>query len=368
MLGILLGPITRIIDTEFFQESSPIISTLSIILITFEAGININYETLKNIISKTLTLTLLTFTAITLGTGLIAPIIIPTLSIIEALVLGTILAGLSTIVVMGIKDQVKIESDDIWQVLALESTVVDPFRVILAIAFIQVAILGTSQPFSSFEDIIYILIMGTFIGLVTGVLWSFIIHRLTRIPNLYMVTLAILFQVYFLAELVSGNGGGTVACFIFGLVLANPKQLKKLFAYIPRIDKGRITGVNKEMSFVLKSYYFVYTGLIISVNREYMLLGVIFTLMIISIRFFTGTLVANFFKLNELDKDIIRLTYPLGTSALVFSQLPSLYDPSHQTFRNPLLFTNLVFQVVLGTIIFSSLIAPIIIKKRNHEN
>lgn len=74
------------------------------------------------------------------------------------------------------------------------------------------------------------------------------------------------------------------------------------------------------------------------------------------------------FDLDPHETRILRLTYPLGTSALVFATLPILYDSERVFFTDPHIYTNLVFPVVLGTIIFSALIGPLILKATEEKN
>jgi NhaP-type Na+/H+ or K+/H+ antiporter len=362
--GTIIGPVLGIINTEFFVGFSPIINTLSIILITFEAGIDVDLQSLVQIFPKTLALTLLTFISIVLGTTLIGPRVIPEMTPLKAAILGTILGGLSTIAVVSIRNQVQtLNSKNAWSVLALESTIVDPFRVILAITLIQVTLSGSLQASDVVKDILFIFIVGSAIGLLIGVAWSSILHRIRMVGNNYMITLAILLQVYYLSEFIAGNGGGTLACFFFGFIISNQKMVNNWIGFTPRVDIRRIIAVNKEIGFALKSYYFAYTGLIVSLNRNYIWIGLVLTVMIILVRFFSGSIIGHSFELPEADVELISLTYPLGTSALVFSQLPLLYDTERVVFTNPLYYVNIVFPVVLGTIIFSSLVAPYILKK-----
>lgn len=368
ILGAILGPISGVVSTSIFIGASPIISALSIILITFEAGLDVDFKTLKSILHKTLILSLLTFLMIVIGTSIIGPLIYPELSILEAMVLGTVLGGLSTVVVVSIRDQLNLkEVKDAWIIMALESTIVDPIRVILAISLIRIAVVGTVHPIETFKDIFFILLFGSIIGLVLGGVWSIVLHRLRGAGNHYMITLAVLLQIYYLAENLAGDGGGTIACFMFGFTISNLKMLSNYFGFVPRIDIKRLTDVNREISFALKSYYFVYTGLIVSLDMEFLFAGVVFTAMIIIIRLFSGTILNYTTELSDTEINIIKVTYPLGTSALVFAQLPLIYDPEGIVFTDPNLFTNIAFPIVLGTIIFSALIGPYIVKRRQEN-
>ena len=336
---------------------------MSIILITFDAGVDIDFQTLGKILPKTILLTLLTFFLITVGTALVGPFVFPGFSIIELLILGTILGGLSTVAVAGIRDQLGHNGyQRVWRIMTLESTIVDPIRVIMAITLIEVALHGNIRPIDSVKDIFFILLVGSLVGFFLGMLWSVVLHRLRLTENQYMITLAILLQVYYLAEYIAGNGGGTMACFMFGFAISNPKLLSRWLGYIPRVDVTRLNDVNSELSFALKSYYFVYTGMIVRITQTYLWAGLVFTAMIILLRFISGSIVGKIFDLDPHETRILRLTYPLGTSALVFATLPILYDPERVFFTDPHIYTNLVFPVVLGTIIFSALIGPLILK------
>jgi len=206
--------------------------------------------------------------------------------------------------------------------------------------------------------------MSSVLGFFIGSIWSVILHRLRTFSNHYMITLAVLLQVYYLSDFIAGSGGGTIACFVFGLTVSNLQMLNRWLGYSLRVDIKQLTSMNKEMNFLLKSYYFVYIGLIITFNKSLLFAGVLLTLMTILIRFISGSMVGAILGFRSGEKDIIRLTYPLGTSALVFSQLPLIYDVEKVVFKDPLLYTNMIFPIVLGTIIFSSIIGPIIVKHK----
>ena len=342
---------------------------MSIILITFDAGVDIDFQTLGKILPKTILLTLLTFFLITVGTALVGPFVFPSFTIIELLILGTILGGLSTVAVAGIRDQLGHNGyQRVWRIMTLESTIVDPIRVIMAITLIEVALHANIRPIDSVKDIFFILLVGSLVGFFLGMLWSVVLHRLRLTENQYMITLAILLQVYYLAEYIAGNGGGTMACFMFGFAISNPKLLSRWLGYIPRVDVTRLNEVNSELSFALKSYYFVYTGMIVRITQTYLWAGLIFTAMIILLRFISGSMVGKMFDLDPHETRILRLTYPLGTSALVFATLPILYDSERVFFTDPHIYTNLVFPVVLGTIIFSALIGPLILQATEEKN
>jgi NhaP-type Na+/H+ or K+/H+ antiporter len=371
LFGIIVGPVLGLIPEEIFMEISPVVSVTSIILITFEAGADTNLDNLLQIIRKTAGLAFVTFILIVVATGLIVPYIYPDFGIISSMILGTMLGGLSTVAVTGLLDQLRkiIKGmDRVRSILLLESTIVDPVRIMVAVSLINIHLRGDIMILESLRDVYVIFTIGSLIGFLIGLAWTLILHRLRGRQFNYLLTLAILFQVYFLAEALAGEGGGTMACFTFGLALANYRRFTERFGFRPRIDRKSLMEFNNEVLFIFKSYYFVYTGLIVTLDRRLIFIGSVLTILLILIRLIAGTAVGLALNFERIETVMTRLTYPLGTSALVFAQLPVLYDPEGEAFADPNIFSNMVFPVVLGSILFYSIIAPLIMKLQLKED
>ena len=57
------------------------------------------------------------------------------------------------------------------------------------------------------------------------------------------------------------------------------------------------------------------------------------------------------------------MVYASGLPAFVMSQLPVLYDPTGKYFLTPGLYPDICMPIVLGTILYSGLLGPWMIKK-----
>ncbi len=167
-----------------------------------------------------------------------------------------------------------------------------------------------------------------------------------------------------MAESVAGGGGGTVSAFVFGFVLTNYRYvLKKL--WIDRklkVDKRRIVEFNEEISFLLKSYYFLYMGLIVKPSHRYLTIGFGVAIYLLVVRYAVATGVGRLMKFSREEMVISRLSFPLGTSTIVMSQLPRLYDPQGIVI-NTQIYTSLIFPVVLATVVFTAMSGPTLAKK-----
>ena len=91
---------------------------------------------------------------------------------------------------------------------------------------------------------------------------------------------------------------------------------------------------------------------------QFLFVGLVLTALIIVLRYIIASGIGYLFNFSDRELIISRLSFPLGTSALVLSQLPLIYDPQQMVVTNPEIYSNLVFFVVLGTVIFSALLGP----------
>jgi len=368
--GILLGPVLGVFEKDGFVSVSPLMGVVAICIITFDSGIGLDFRLLRKTFLKSFALTLATFFAIVISVGITVSFLVPdSFDLRQGMLLGTMIAGISTVAVTSLMDGLRrlfpnLESTR--ALLTLESTLCDPIRVVAAITLIRMIMVPGVSLRESARDIVYTFVMGSIIGLVLSLLWAEVLDRLRGQPFNYMMTLAALFPTYLLAETVAGDGGGTMAAFVFGLVLANYRRVAKGLSIdrILRPDKRRLIAFNEEIIFLIKSYYFVYIGLIVTLSKEYITLGVALVILLIGVRYGVASTVSRVMNFSHEERVISRIVYTLGTSTLVLSQLPLIFDPGRQYIVNPEIYTNLCFPIVLGTVIFAAIASPIIAKRQ----
>jgi cell volume regulation protein A len=367
--GILLGPVLGVFEKDSFVSLSPLMGVVAICIITFDSGISLDMKTLQKTFFKSITLTLATFFAIVAVVGYSVSFLMPTrFSLMEGMLLGTMVAGISTVAVISLMTGLRrlipnMESARV--LLMLESTLCDPIRMVAAITIIRMIMLPSVSILDSAKDIVYTFVMGSLIGLVLSLVWAEVLDRLRGQPFNYMMTMAALFPTYLLGERI-GDGGGTLAAFVFGLVLANYRHFAKALNVNRslRPDKGRIVEFNEEIVFLLKSYYFVYIGLIVTMSREYLLVGFGIVAILLAVRYLVASGVGRLMGFSQEERIISRVVYALGTSTLVMSQLPSIFDPEMNYIVNPGIYPDLCFPIVLGTVVFAAIASPIIARRQ----
>ena len=106
----------------------------------------------------------------------------------------------------------------------------------------------------------------------------------------------------------------------------------------------------------------MYIGLIVEISQEFMLAGLGIVFLIMSVRYVVGTSVSNIMGFTLEEKTLSRIIFTLGTSTIVMSQIPTIYDPAMEIITNQAVYTNLCFQIVLGTVVYAAIVSPILAK------
>jgi hypothetical protein len=84
-------------------------------------------------------------------------------------------------------------------------------------------------------------------------------------------------------------------------------------------------------------------------------------------RYAVATGVGNLLRFSIGEKVLSRLIFLQGTSALVMSQLPRIWDPEMVVFADPSIFSDLCYPIVIITLIFVSILGPVIARRQLRE-
>jgi len=82
--------------------------------------------------------------------------------------------------------------------------------------------------------------------------------------------------------------------------------------------------------------------------------------LIVLTRYVSVSLVGRFHKFTTNEVAFTRMIFIQGAGTLVLSQFPAKFDPLRLSFTNPDIFTDLAIPIVIVSILFSSVVAPII--------
>ena len=372
VFGMILGPILRFFDAALFLDIFDLMLLVTVALFAFNTGLNFNIQHLLGNAARAFNMAMVSFLATTITVGIALSTILPEyFNFVNGLLLGAMVGGMDGVSITGLINSLGNESKEMGvsgSFLQLESTFADPIKVVGVVTIIKMVTITGAGPQLAARDILFTLITATLIGVGTGLTWGEFISRLRDRPLNYMLTIAALFPIYVFAEIVSGGGGGPISAFLFGVVLMNYAFVTRSLKMNrrSRIDRRKIREYHDEITFLMKALFFVYLGLIVKLNPAYIAVGGFLTSLIFAVRFITATVVGKIQGFPDEQVIYTRYFFIQGAGSLVLSQLVTNYDPDSIFFPGSEVFTNLVVPIVLISIVFTSVVAPVLARQQIH--
>ncbi|MBU3904549.1 MAG: cation:proton antiporter [Nanoarchaeota archaeon] len=344
LFGLFVGPIFNLIDTTMFVKISPLFGAVALLIILFDAGLNMNFYTMIKEFPRATTLAIIGMISSMAVVGLVS-IYMFNFDIYTGIMIGAILGGISSPIVISIVSGLELNGK-VKTILELESILTDPLCIIVTIALIQLIV--SSFAGNIVHDIIASFSIGIVIGSIVGLIWLSILHILRKRPFGYMITLAILLILYAFVETIAGSGA--IAALFFGLVLGNGRLITKVLKFKRTIGiKPFIRTFHREMSFFIRSFFFVFLGLIVEINMTYVMYGVVIAAILILLRIIVAQISMIGSGITKAELNIMRIMTPRGLAAAVLAQLPL-----QAGIVGGNLISNIVFVVILITVLYAS--------------
>lgn len=366
VFGIALGPILGFYDAQLFLSVFDLMLLVTVVLFAFSTGISFNIQQILGKTAQAFNLALASFIVITGSVGFALNYLLPeSFNLVSGFLLGAMVGGIDGVSISSLISSLGKENKGLGEsgdLLQLESTLADPIKVVGVLTIIKMVLLTGASPRTAVRDILFTLVMSVLIGLVSGLVWGEIISRLRDRPLNYMMTIAVLFPIYVLSDFITGGGGGPISVFLFGAVLMNYGYVTRRLKMDrrSRIDRRKIKEYHDEITFLIKAMFFVYLGLVTQFELRFLEISLILTALIIVVRIIIASILGIIQDLPREQAAYSRLFFIEGASSLVLTQFITKYDPNSEFFAHPQLFTNLVIPIVLFSIVFSSIIAPMI--------
>jgi len=326
LLGIFIGPVLGLVCPADFGKIGTIATTVALIVILFEGGINLNISQVKESLDETAYVALSSFvvSVVLIGFmgwgifGLPTPV---------AIMLGTILGGTSSAVVIPIIKKLKL-SNLAYMVLFLESALTDVLCIVVTMGILVGYSTGQISTGAIFGQILASLVLASVIGVLGGMLWALMIKKIKGFPVSPVSMLAFVFVLFGVAEFL--NYSGAIASLAFGITLANMKDvpLKKIRmqTYFSLFAEEQITEYERsffeELVFLLKIFFFVYLGISIQFGQWKVILG---GLLITVVLFLGRALVIRFAmpkRVTREDAMAMAVLIPKGLAAAVLASIP----------------------------------------------
>jgi len=345
VLGIIIGPILGIVQPAAVIEIVPYFAALALIIIMFDGGYNLHIGNVLKTAHFAIVLVILGFAV---SVGIVTGFAHFGLGWewLDSILLGTIVGGSSSIIVFGLVRKLRI-SDDAKSMLSFESALTDILSTIVAFVLFEAVLSGNFSIDLLGETIGRAVIVCLILGFGVGIPWMFIISKLSNAQHNYMLTLGVLFLLFFLAN--SFGESGALTALVFGLMLGNKKYLlKKLRIKLPEhtIDNS----LHTQVTFIVRAFFFVFVGLLASFGQfEYVIFGIVAAVAIYIGRIIiTHTALVRGF--SKLDKKVTSVMIPRGLAAAVLATIPLTMG-----LQNGEAYPQIIFFIILSSVIITTI-------------
>ena len=370
VLGLLLGPVTGLVDAGSIMSLAPYLAALALVFILFDGGMAMNIYRVFSESPRAAVLAVAGFAMNVIATTLFMMyIVIPDKPLLYSLLFGTILGGSSSIVVISLASKIKI-SEKCSTILSLESAITDILCIVFSLVVIEIILKGAAVDLTTIaQSIASRFSTGAVLGVIFGFIWLSVLKRIAKASYAYMLTLAVVLLAYAFSEFLGGSGA--LCSLLFGIMLGNEKEIYKILKMErpPNtvVDVG-LKRFESEVAFLLRTFFFVYIGLIVTIgNIITVITGVILSLMLLLVRFGAVTFATT--RCNELVKErpIMGVMLTRGLAAAVLATLPMQYQSESPIFAElSSLYINLAVIIILATAIIATLGIPLL-KRRTEK-
>ena len=345
VLGIIIGPVLGIIQPEAVLEIVPYFAAVALIIIMFDGGLNLHIGKVLKTAHFAIILVIVGFA---LSVGIVAGLAHYGLGWewIDSILLGTIVGGSSSIIVFGLVQKIRI-SDDAKSMLSFESALTDIFAVIIAFVLFEAALSGEFSLDMLGVTIGKAILVGLVLGFGVGIPWMFVISKLKNAQHSYMLTIGMVFLLFFLAT--SFGESGALTALVFGLMLGKKTYFSRLLKV--KFPEDTIdNSLHNQVTFLVRAFFFVFVGLLASFAQlEYVIFGIVAAIGIYIGRIIItkSVLVRGF---SRLDKRVTSVMIPRGLAAAVLATFPlSMGLPNAEAYPQIIFFV--IFTSVLITTI-----------------
>ena len=345
ILGIVIGPILGIIQPEAVIEIVPYFAAIALIIIMFDGGYNLH---IGNVLKTAHFAIILVILGFAVSVGIVSGLAHYGLGWewLDSILLATIVGGSSSIIVFGLVRKIRI-SEEAKSMLSFESALTDILCTIIAFVLFEAVMSGTFDMEILGQTIGKAVLVGLILGFGVGIPWMFFISKLKSAQHSYMLTLGVLFLLFFLATTFGESGALTAL--VFGLMLGNKQYfLRKLKIKMP--DNTIDNSLHRQVTFIVRAFFFVFVGLLASFGQiEYVIFGIIAAVAIYLGRIaITHTALVKGF--SKLDKRVTSVMIPRGLAAAVLATIPLTMG-----LQNGEAYPQIIFFIILTSVIITTI-------------
>lgn len=366
LAGILLGPVSGIVTRERLNDIAPYFAALTLVVVLFEGGSRLKLADVSRAAPRSGLLALVTF-GLAVATLALVSMLAAAVGLLpdewtlqHGLLLGCILGGSSSIIIMPAMAQAKIEPK-VANLVSLESAFTDAFCVVGASALINMMVLGAEAGGSPAETLMKSFGIGLAFGAGAGAVWLLLLTLLKDSEHAYPVTLSALLGLYVWIDHTGGSAA--LGILTFAIIVGNAGAIGSKVGLASEIDLGTdVRGVHSQIAFIIKSFFFTFIGAMLGPPWSLMAFGLLLggVLLLARIPGVAAAMLGS--GLDVSQKKLVIVSMPRGMAAGVLATLPVAAGvPGTETLP------TLVFASVLTTILIFAVGLPLVRRRARTE-
>jgi len=362
-IGVLLGPVLHLMDSETLLPLAPYVGTLALLMIMLEGGMNLDVD---RVVRQMKWIVLLTSLAFLLATAGIAAVLHfhAGMSIPLSLILGAALGCTSGAVVIPLVQDMRM-SVNTRTLLTLEAALGDTLAVVLVlflVRYIKAPIADTGLQVSL---LVSAFLWAGLLGGVGGVLWVRFLARVGRMHLSYMLTMAAILLLYAACEII--HASGVFAVLVFGMAMTNAESIMKKMPTKNQYDwdatdfalHDTIGWFHDEVTFIARVFFFVYLGMLLDVSgfTQAVVAASCGIVLLVYLTRYLATRIVGWLGRRQppFERGIITGMAPRGLASAVLATLPSAAGiEGTGSFIQYAIFVIVVTNVILTASVFRS--------------
>ncbi len=344
ILGFIVGPWLQLVGQATIISYAPYLADLATIFILFESGLAINLRESITKAPRALLMSGLHLLFCTLAVMIFLGFI--GIDPLYGVLMGIMLSGNSTIVLTHLLRVLSINADT-ESILRLESTLNSIFQVVLFLTLIEFVTFGQWNLLSITRGVVLRFGVGIGVGVGLGIVWLNLLSWIKREAFGYMLTLAVLFIIYYSSEFLSGDGA--LAALMFGVVLSNQQILDRLVVGDQEGDvfDDQMVQFEVELCFLIRTFFFVYIGLSISISDPiWIVYGILLSILLFAMRF-VAIHVATIRSQLQDNAEVMSIIIPRGLNEAVLTVMLV-----SNGVNDAIMLQNITFLVIIITNLF----------------
>lgn len=319
---------TGLAPMELLGEIQPLFAALTLIIVLFEGGTKLVVADLVKSAPRALLLSALSFIGSTIAVAVVT-MGAAAVGMLEdwtwghAIMVGSIVGGSSSLIIMPVMQLAKVEAD-CANLVSLESALTDALCVVVTVAMIGIVVSGEADAGSTIATLGKNFGIALGIGVAAGWCWFPVLRLLKDSQHAYPVTLAAIILLYVVVEWAGGSAA--MGIITFAVLVGNADTLMKRVGFklgdTPLAIDPTVVAVHEQVSFIIKSFFFTFIGIMLWGSISKIILGVLLGLVLLAARIPATLLSTKGAGFTPTQVKLITISMPRGMAAGVLATMP----------------------------------------------